>query len=571
MLSPFVVSAPIQLIMQFDGKETAVAIAYAILLLAAGLGLLTWRQHRRFIGPLRAAAGAITESARPGQTLGARLDAAGTALAGAGLGGRWTAYRAAIEDSPVRPGQAVNLLPPADWFALERLPGRGYERWAQTWPGVFLTTGLLFTFIGLAAALLRVGDAGTGADLLASTSAVLRISSAKFITSIAGLLAYIAWTLGARGLQIQQSNTARALADAIQALTTPVTPEALLMAQVRLARQQSAQLHTLPGALAAAVDATLSPRFAAVPASIATASDALAGAVVEAGTAMRHVNEEALDRMVARLGNDLRLSAGVEMRAVSAALHDAASELAEARNHIGQAGAHAAAELGAAATALRMAATVVDVTVSGAANKAAEALRDGADAAAGTLAAAGQAAGSAMQAAAGKAGREAAAGLETSASRLAAAVNGSAERMECSGSTVADHLDGAGRHLGTAQTALAAHLQQYDGLGRTVADATDEFGRAAKSLRGMLKPATSAMQTAEQAAALSHAVLAEAGSAVSAIHAASALLQGAATASRDAVEQHLLRVQTVDDSLARTVQALGGVARQHAPVTEGVA
>lgn len=554
MLPDVLAAAPIRLIMQFDGKETAVAIAYAILLGAAGLWLHAMWRHREFIRPLHAATRAILQPTRPGQTFQARLDDAGAALAHAGLGARWASYRATIEDSPLRPGQNVNLLPPADWFALERLPGRGYERWAQTWPGVFLTTGLLFTFIGLAAALLRVGDAGTGADLLASTSAVLRISSAKFITSIAGLLAYIGWTLGARRLQVQQANAARALADAIQALTTPISPESLLLAQVRHAQCQEARLSTLAGEVAAAVDGALGLRLTAVPASISAAADVLAGSVVAAGADLRHVNEDALDRMVARLGNDLRLSAGAEMRAVAAALRDAASELAEARNHIAQAGAHAAAELGAAAAALRTAATVVDVTVIGAASKAAEALRGGAEAAASDLAAAGKSAGTAMQAAAGQASAHAAAGLEASATRLAASVNGSAERMEQSG-----------RHIGTAQAALAAHLQQYDGLGRMVAGATDDFGKAAKSLRAVLKPATTAMQTAEQAAALSHAVIEQAGSAVSALHAAGTSLQGAAAASRDAVDHHLQRFRHMDDSLGRTVQALSAATRQHAP------
>jgi hypothetical protein len=50
----------------------------------------------------------------------------------------------------------VNLVDPHVLFTADRLPGHGYEKWASTWAGVFLTLGLLFTFVGLSAALDRL-------------------------------------------------------------------------------------------------------------------------------------------------------------------------------------------------------------------------------------------------------------------------------------------------------------------------------------------------------------------------------------------------------------------------------
>ncbi len=89
--------------------------------------------------------------------------------------------------------------------------------------GVCLTLGLLFTFVGLSAALFKVGDAGTNTNELRSAiSEILRISSAKFITSMAGIVAYIIWTVVARSYESAQTKLACELATAVQALSHPL-------------------------------------------------------------------------------------------------------------------------------------------------------------------------------------------------------------------------------------------------------------------------------------------------------------------------------------------------------------
>ena len=60
-----------------------------------------------------------------------------------------------------------------------------------------------FTFVGLSAALLQVaGDGHGGAlspeKLRTAVGNILGISSVKFITSLAGILAYIGWSIVAR-------------------------------------------------------------------------------------------------------------------------------------------------------------------------------------------------------------------------------------------------------------------------------------------------------------------------------------------------------------------------------------
>ena len=66
----------------------------------------------------------------------------------------WREYRKNLKPNPQADG-FLNLMDPRLWFSVESLPGRGYEQWCATWAGVFLTVGLLFTFIGLSAATLK--------------------------------------------------------------------------------------------------------------------------------------------------------------------------------------------------------------------------------------------------------------------------------------------------------------------------------------------------------------------------------------------------------------------------------
>ena len=157
--------------------------------------------HRAYVRALKEAVRAVRR-AEENDTLSPEdrlANADDTLKRNAAAAQAWRPYRGALRPDPRNEGSFVNPVDPVEWFSVDRLPGHGYEKWVSTMAGVCLTLGLLFTFVGLSAALFKVGDAVSNTNELRSAiSEILRISSAKFITSMAGIVAYMIWTVVAR-------------------------------------------------------------------------------------------------------------------------------------------------------------------------------------------------------------------------------------------------------------------------------------------------------------------------------------------------------------------------------------
>jgi ABC-type transporter Mla subunit MlaD len=369
----FLVDAPSSLISHFDNRIIAFAFAYLILILAAGAWLSTRVRHRRFLRLVGQAAGEVrVAAAKPDWSAADRLAQADQAFAGSALKDLWTPYLRSVQQDPSDQRNFVNLIDPRDWFALDRLPGRGYEKWASTLGGVFLTVGLLFTFVGLSAALLKVGNAGADAvQLRNAISKILEISSAKFITSIAGIIAYIGWTLAARGYASRQAKAAHDLASAIQLLTRPLTPEALLFRQAEETRSQTERLKTFADDVAVAFDQKLGARLEQFPLALGgvlqpalkDSMQPVVDAIQGMGASIGEGNHSAILDMVSGMMTEVRGAAGTEMRSLVEAMQEAAGELRAAKSGIGETGTQFSQDLTRAAENMRLAASRVAATM----------------------------------------------------------------------------------------------------------------------------------------------------------------------------------------------------------------
>lgn len=349
-----VVDVIVGLISAFKTREIAFAFAFGILLVGL-LVYLVWvlRPHLRFVNAVTSATGEVRDAAANGawstEDKVADLDKklAGNAI----LSAAWKGYRQGLRRNSKKEGQLVNLVDPYAWFALDRLPGRGYEKWATTMAGVSLTVGLLFTFVGLSAALFRVGEAGADtAQLRLAIADILQISSAKFITSMAGIVAYIGWALAARFHASKQSKVVLIFAAATQSLTALVTPEALLLDQLEESREQTSRLRTLADDMAVSFDASLTKvvghRIDALPAAVGAALrpalESSVQPVVDAiqgmGTSIGAGNHSALEGMISGLVTGVHDATGREMQALVEAMQGAAEELKTAKSGIGASG-----------------------------------------------------------------------------------------------------------------------------------------------------------------------------------------------------------------------------------------
>ena len=344
------------LIAWFDSKEKGTAVVLFLTALFICLAAPSALRHRFFVSRIRGGITAVNHAiGELSWSPADRLNAVTKTLEGnVVLGTAWNMYRATLRDDPRREGGFVNLVEPHTWFSPERPPSHGYDKWAGTFAGVFLTLGLLFTFVGLSAALFKVGDAGADAvHLREAINGILSVSSAKFITSIAGIIFFIFWTLIARWFVWAQRNVMDRFALSVQSLSTMLTPEVVLVDQLMAAREQTDRMRTLADDVAVAFEAKLRavvvPPLEAFPEKIDASLRPVVEAIQDMGASIGNDAKQEIQETVREMLEGMSSAAGKEMRSVIDALTSAADELRSAQGNIGSSGDHFGTALGHAA------------------------------------------------------------------------------------------------------------------------------------------------------------------------------------------------------------------------------
>jgi methyl-accepting chemotaxis protein len=304
------VLAPIGL---FSGKPLAVGIALGLLGVSAALYLyLTLVGARRFKRAFGGLARELKQSRGAGGTQEDQLARADELFEQSALASAWRQYRASVHFND---GHVFAYSDPAAFFTADRMPGYGYVKWYSTLGGVFLTLGLFFTFVGLSAALLQVAGSGEGGSmdptqLRHAVEGILAVSSVKFITSLAGILAYILWSLAARHAASAQDKLVERLVSEIRQLSTYVAPEAVLKDLLRASVEQSEQFKTFGNDLAVAIghqiQVALKSQFEALPGEVGNS----VGRAVMEGMAPLKEEMSTIAAQIGRTGGDLAHGAG---------------------------------------------------------------------------------------------------------------------------------------------------------------------------------------------------------------------------------------------------------------------
>lgn len=358
---------------RFDNKDLAFGIALAILFVAVAILLfLHFRRHRPWVQPIRRVSAKLRILIGNTADASKRLtDADEIFRLERTIEPLWREYRKQFKADP-KTGGYLNLVDPRIWFSAESLPGRGYEHWCGTWAGVFLTVGLLFTFIGLSAALLKVANIGAAdsAAMKAAITGILGVSSAKFITSIAGLLAYIGFSLVTRRYQSGQQAAARELADAVQHLSLPRTPEFLLYEQNEIAREQLTRMERFTDDLAVAIDGKLEKRLQILASDfgqhLGTIQQSLPGATAEPIVA---AIQSMTQTVATEFSTQVRQTAEGEINAVAERLSGVAEQLDELKKGMGGVGDNFETNIKTASDALIAAAQKMGDGVDGRSNE----------------------------------------------------------------------------------------------------------------------------------------------------------------------------------------------------------
>jgi ABC-type transporter Mla subunit MlaD len=527
---------------------------------------LFWRT-RRLIAILRQARSYIDSAPNP-RTFAANFESTSRQLFGLGpLADLWSAYRETliVPESDIPPRPLRSTLRPDVLFDLGLLRGAGLRlRYHAAMPGMLVGAGLLFTFFGLAVALLAAGDVVAGADQVQRQQGLhqlLNAASFKFFTSLAGLALSIGFTLF-------RNSRIRAVEQALDAFNAALerqmplaTPAFLQHESNEVLRKQSAALETFGTELALnigqALDTAFDQRLGEHIGPLRQAMQSLADRI---STQNQDAMQQMLQTFIERLSGGTRehfvgvtenlAVLGSRLEALQTGLGEASARMTQSAEamatRMGE-GAEAALsrmtdQLGGLLESMRHATAQTREAGAEAAQTLAERI-DGA--AAGFESAASRMAEQLAQAASGS-GEAIARGAGEAAEGLQAAALGVSEMLDITGRALARQATA----LANSAEALAARIGELD---RATREAVTPFAAGAADLRRTAEAAQAATAPLREVASSIGTAVEQIGNAAQRFAAAQA---GAAKLSED-LTTAAQRFEGVDHSLAGTLTALG--------------
>lgn len=164
-----------------------------------------------------------------------------------------------LEESIVDPQAEVlrNTVRPDEFFHHLAEPSRGLLLWAN----IAVAAGLVITFLGIIAALANTSIALNGKDAANALPKLLDVTSAKFLSSVAGVLASIGLRLWDRRLQDFMRDTLHELTATLERGLLYIPPQRLAAAQLASLEQIATSQTTLANNLAVAISDKLNEQF----------------------------------------------------------------------------------------------------------------------------------------------------------------------------------------------------------------------------------------------------------------------------------------------------------------------
>jgi methyl-accepting chemotaxis protein len=257
-------------------------------------------------------------------SLSARVKSEGKAGDRQRLAVAWNEYRETLV--PYEEGGIVtlrNAVRPSTFLNIDDLGfGPGFWRFL---PGIFVSTGLFLTFLGLISALHGMSqDLSDQGEMNSGAMAnLLSIASAKFIMSLTGLFCSIVFTVIFRSVYSGLERSLHYLCNTIEERLTYISLEALAAEQLRTTREQREHFRLIGMELVAEIGRPLREEL---PAAI---QKSITGAMAPIVEKVGKMGAEGVGDMVSGLSSKLTDSVGL-------ALTDASQRIAEAGDRIGQ-------------------------------------------------------------------------------------------------------------------------------------------------------------------------------------------------------------------------------------------
>lgn len=262
------------------------------------------------------------------------------------LGQAWVPFRrslihAADEDT------VKYTVRPRQFFSGEALAGAVVNlALMRAVPNYLVGVGLLFTFIGLVAALYFAGLGVTAQDIhdaQASLKQLLQAATFKFMTSIAGLGGSILFSIAKKRVLARLARQAEALCQALEERLELLTPVAVAHASHRELVRFNAELGQ---SIATHLDATIGRTMGEVMAPMAALLERMTETMAE-------MNREAIERMLLMFTERLQGAAAQEMarliealRTVHSSIEGLVADIDRTRRAVGDELVETSAEIG---------------------------------------------------------------------------------------------------------------------------------------------------------------------------------------------------------------------------------
>jgi ABC-type transporter Mla subunit MlaD len=218
----------------------------------------------------------------------------------------------------------------------------------RTVPGLFVSIGLLLTFLGLIAALKSM-DFTSPETVQKSLRDLLTIASAKFIMSLTGLFCSIVFTILLRAGMSRIEHAAHKLCAAIESRLTFISLEDLAVEQLRATREQRDHFRTIGMELVAELGRPLREELPlAITNSIASAMAPLIQQVGQAGA-------DGMDEMVKGLSARFSDDVGRALGKASESLVQAGDRIAALSDRMDQSSGRVGTEIDSAVARLTQA------------------------------------------------------------------------------------------------------------------------------------------------------------------------------------------------------------------------
>lgn len=324
-------------------REVQVALGLAGGIFAMALLTMLWfvfavaRPHARALRALTREAAAYR---RPTDFAASFSAVEKRALAGKITRGPWRKLRETLILPPEgKEGVVRQTIPVSHFFNLSaaETAGAGFKHYAAL-PNYFVGVGLVFTFLGLVAALYFASGAVASqnvAEAQAALGDLLRAATFKFSTSIAGLASSLLLSIIVRLMTQEAAREYARLCETLEERMELVTPLRAAMDQLSELKRQSAGMAALPAAIADAVERRFSE---SLPAMLEEAIAPVSQSIELLARSMGDADLDRLSSLVSDFQSNLTQHTGREMDALADTMADMRDVLRNLSQNMAQAG-----------------------------------------------------------------------------------------------------------------------------------------------------------------------------------------------------------------------------------------